>query len=74
MTVGSAATWLDGASRFMPVVLLGITPAMAVEAAASAGFHDERFGRIMVATSRVLDRPPLTADMKSVRHDRVNTI
>jgi len=47
---------------------------MAVEAAASAGSHGERFGRIMVATSRVLDRPPLTADTKSVRHDRVNTI
>jgi PIN domain nuclease of toxin-antitoxin system len=64
--------WMDDAVRFLDVVLLPLTPRIAVESAQlPRPFHRDPGDQIIVATSRVLGLPLLTEDAKILAYPHV---
>ena len=68
--------WLDDQALAYPGVrLLDLTPRIAVEfKQLPAGFHHDPADQIIVATTRVYDRPLLTADAKILAYPHVTTL
>ena len=67
--------WFDIASAQPGIILISITPKIAVEAQTLPGnFHKDPADRIIVATARVLDVPVATVDKKILKYPSVKTI
>ena len=67
--------WFEIAVAQEGVILISITPKIAVEAQSLPGdFHKDPADRIIVATARVFDCPVVTVDKKILNYSHVNAI
>lgn len=71
----SAATWIAEALQLPGVLLLPLTPEIAVEACQLPGeFHRDPADGLIVATSRILKIPLLTADARILAYQHVSLL
>lgn len=67
--------WFDIALAQEGVILISITPEIAVDAQSLPGdFHKDPADRIIVSTARVFDCPLVTVDRKILNYPYVNVI
>ena len=67
--------WFDIALSQEGIILISITPKIAVEAQELPGdFHKDPADRIIVATARIFDIPLVTVDKKILSYSFVKTI
>jgi PIN domain nuclease of toxin-antitoxin system len=67
--------WFDIALAQEGVILISITPEIAVDAQSLPGdFHKDPADRIIVSTARVFDCPIVTVDRKILNYPYVNVI
>jgi len=67
-------TWMRRSLNENNIRLAELTPEIAVESTNLQGFHQDPADQIIVATSRVLGMPIVTADQRIIRFDDVETI
>ncbi|NEQ66587.1 MAG: type II toxin-antitoxin system VapC family toxin [Symploca sp. SIO2D2] len=71
----SIQEWFETALAQEGVILIPITPAIAVDAQSLPGdFHKDPADRIIVATARLSNCPLITVDQKILNYSDVNTI
>jgi PIN domain nuclease of toxin-antitoxin system len=67
--------WLYSALRFPGVELQELTPAICLDSCSLPGsFHGDPADQLIVATSRVLNRPLVTKDRKILDYRHVTTV
>jgi PIN domain nuclease of toxin-antitoxin system len=67
--------WFEIALAQTGIILISITPKIAVEAQTLPGdFHKDPADRIIVATARSLDVPVVTVDRKIINYSFVKTV
>jgi PIN domain nuclease of toxin-antitoxin system len=67
--------WFEIALAQKGIILISITPKIAVEAQTLPGdFHKDPADRIIVATARLLDVPVVTVDRKILNYSFVRTV
>jgi len=67
-------TWMRRSLNENNIRIADLTPEIAVESTDLAGFHPDPADQIIVATSRVLGMPLVTADQRIIRFGGVETI
>jgi PIN domain nuclease of toxin-antitoxin system len=67
-------TWIRRALSEYDLRLVDLTPEIAGESAGLQGFHGDRADQIIVATSRVLGMPVVTADQRLIQFQGVEAI
>ncbi|MDB9313904.1 type II toxin-antitoxin system VapC family toxin [Spirulina sp. CS-785/01] len=70
----SVEIWLKTALAYPGVQLLPLTVSIVVQANQLQGFHNDPADQVIVATSKVYDRPLLTADRKILNYSGCNTL
>ena len=71
----STGSWITAALQRPAISLLPLTPEIAVESAQlPPGFHTDPADQLLVATSRLLNLPLLTADAKILDYAHVVTL
>jgi len=69
------AAWIDGALAYPGIRLLDLTPTIVIESTRlPRPFHRDPADQIIVATSRVLGIPLLTADAKLLTYSHVEKV
>lgn len=69
------AEWLGAALSHPAIRLVNLSPEIVIEACSLPGeFHKDPADQLIVATSRVLDVPVLTADTKILAYPHVPTV
>ena len=69
------ADWFDQALTYPGVLLLNLTPRIALESTQLPGnFHRDPADQMLVATARIHDCPLLTADAKLLNYSHVKTL
>ena len=67
-------TWMRRSLNENNIRIADLTPEIAVESTQLEGFHRDPADQIIVATSRVLGMPVVTADQRIIRFGGVETI
>ena len=71
----SVADWFDKALAYPGILLLDLTPRIALESTQLPGFfHRDPADQMIVATARIFDCPLLTADAKLLSYPHVKTL
>jgi len=71
----STKKWFDSAINYPGIILLPLTPEIALESTELPGsFHKDPADQIIVATSRVYDIPILTVDNKILNYEFVKKV
>lgn len=71
----SVADWFDQALAYPGILLLDLTPRIALESTQLPGvFHRDPADQMIVATARTFDCPLLTADAKLLSYPHVKTL
>lgn len=69
------SSWIDIGLNYPGIKLIPITPEIAVESTQLPGsFHKDPADQLLVATSRVLNIPILTADSKIINYEHVRKV
>ena len=66
--------WLESATAYPGIQLLDLTIPIIVESTKLTGFHQDPGDQFIVATSRILQSPLLTADSKILGYANVVTL
>lgn len=67
--------WFEKALRYPGIVLLDLTPEIAIEATQLPGkFHRDPADQIIVATARIKKCPLVTSDIKILKYPHVKTV
>ncbi len=69
-----ALTWIRRSLNEFNIRVADLSPEIAVESTLLHGFHSDPADQIIVATSRVLAMPLVTADKRILKYTQVNTI
>ncbi len=67
-------SWIRRSLKENQIHIADLTPEIAVESTELQGFHRDPADQIIVATSRVLEMPLVTADQRIIQFDGVETI
>ena len=67
-------TWMRRSLNENSIRIADLTPEIAVESTALEGFHRDPADQLIVATSRVLGMPLVTADQRIIQFGGVETI
>ncbi len=70
----SLSEWLEEALAYPGVQLLDLTLPIVIDSTQLNGFHSDPFDQMIVATSRILQCPLLTADAKIISYSGVTTL
>ena len=70
----SVQDWLEAAIVYLGIQLLDLTIPIIVESTKLTGFHRDPSDQLIVATSRILQSPLLTADGKILAYPNVVTL
>ena len=71
---GEISEWFDTALAYPGVLLLNLTPEVAIESTRLPGeFHRDPFDQMIVATARLYGCPLVTTDREILRYEHVQT-